>query len=778
MPEGTQKTCAKKNVYKHLWVLYVGTVYLSLLCHGDLIAYYSFENTLDDILGDPAKSFTGGPGGEMSLYISAFRGQGLSFDGIDDYAVTDSFVTHDFSIVVWVNTQDTYPGGDEKFWNGKGIVNAEAPGCTATTGDWGLALQSTDKAGFGIGGDCSPTEDVISTTPINDGLWHFICCTRDGTTGEYAIYVDQGGPEETLSYLPGVDRKIVPMYLGSVNEEIGKYLDGTIDELMFFDHVLTQTQIDLIREYGCVWGPAVPIYPLPLPDPGGLNIPADIDLQWTSLYQGPGDLEYTLYLDTKQSRIQDPNLSEKGLYLIWQEGVLPASATDPNAFWSYLPIQAETAHYWRVDTLVWEPNENSPDPNNPLLNIPVTIPGPVWSFQGAPETVSLTDPENVYYLPDLDTHQPIPGFQAPFTVTITTELTLTDIQWLKDDNPLTIDGSKYQVDNEVMAPGVTDSTLTISNVDPNDAGSYACRAFVSGAPSKTSDPATLYVSLDVLRHRYPFNQTYGDTAVYDVINSADGQIVDPNTENLYFQSGQIVFEGPYSNENDTSDDPDAHFVDLPNDLLSSLGNNMTLMVWFTWEDPNESVGQRVFDFGLSAAGEGFSAPNSQNQKYIYLTPKSDQPGQEMRAQFHMVAEKNLDDSATGPIGQEICVAAVWDGVNDELRMYVNGQQKDLKIGLPDLLHELDDRNNWLGRSQWPDPLFKGRLNEFRIYSVPLSDLWIQAYFEAGPNDPDVDPCLAKPLADQNDDCIVDLADFALLAEDWLKCGLLSCLYPN
>jgi len=29
--------------------------------------------------------------------------------------------------------------------------------------------------------------------------------------------------------------------------------------------------------------------------------------------------------------------------------------------------------------------------------------------------------------------------------------------------------------------------------------------------------------------------------------------------------------------------------------------------------------------------------------------------------------------------------------------------------------------NWLGRSQWPDPYFNGSLDDFRIYSRALSE---------------------------------------------------------
>ena len=46
---------------------------------------------------------------------------------------------------------------------------------------------------------------------------------------------------------------------------------------------------------------------------------------------------------------------------------------------------------------------------------------------------------------------------------------------------------------------------------------------------------------------------------------------------------------------------------------------------------------------------------------------------------------------------------------------------------------MDDRNVWLGRSVWQDPLFNGLFDEFRIYNGPLLDADVAASFAAGPD---------------------------------------------
>jgi len=71
--------------------------------------------------------------------------------------------------------------------------------------------------------------------------------------------------------------------------------------------------------------------------------------------------------------------------------------------------------------------------------------------------------------------------------------------------------------------------------------------------------------------------------------------------------------------------------------------------------------------------------------------------------------------ATGVLGH---VAAVVDGAANTLALYQNG----VSLGSVDLantsLAQLDDVNNWIGRSQWTfDDEFQGTIFEVRIYGA-------------------------------------------------------------
>lgn len=730
------------------------------ICPAALVAYYPFDGDFSDALGDADKDFQPGTGYSQPGFTAGLYGQAASFDGIDDFAVTTSFLTGDLSIVFWIKTLDSYNLGMKEFWNGKGIVNAEIPGCAYDIGDWGICLQATDKAGFGIGTViCEDTIDVLSTTPINDGQWRFICCTRDGTTGEFSVYVDAGGPEDSRVLSPAYPLQPVPMYLASTNEESGKFLNGALDDLMFFDHVLTQREIDLIRELGILYGPAVAVYPQPLPDPGGYNVPSGSTFQWYSGYSGPGVVDrYTLRIDSEAANLTDPNESGMGDYLVWQEDILPQSPADSNAFHVVYGIQDNTTYYWRVDTLVLDPNVTTGFPE-----VPHWIEGPVWSFRGASALPTISEPNSTVLLPNINTHE-IDTPQLSFTSDIVASFDVQSIEWFKDGQPLTIDDIKYSILNSPSLSAAESSTLTIHNPGESDEGEYACKVTLVNGFHATGPAARLDVASEVLIHRWSFNQAPGESTVTDFVGGANGTLIDPNNNTLDFDgAGQLAWGNP--------NDPNrAAWVELPANLLSDLPDHLTLMAWYTWNDPQYRSLAPVFSAG--------------QQSFLELITK-DASGR-IRFQSEQAAPPGSASAIGGlaqeSFNQEVCIAVVWDGAAGHISLYQDGGLRDT-APINMALTDLNDVDIWLGRSRWSShPFFIGSLNELRIYNIPLSAPWIEALTELGPDGEAEDPEIVNPCvlpiangADINGDCKVDLADFAVMAASWLECGLVSCL---
>lgn len=725
---------------------------------GRLIAFYPFEGSFEDVLGDPQKTFIPA---NNPVFVPGLYGQAVSFNGIDQTAVTTSFVVQDFSIVFWIQTTDFQPGGNRKFWNGKGILSADYEGCTDEIGDWAVCLENTDKAGFGIGGFCDDVYDVLSLTPINDGQWHFVCCTRNGSTGEYKIYVDEGPAEETYSLTPVYPRKPLPLYLASTSGEPGKFLNAWIDQLAVFDHVLTQTEIDGIRLHG-IHPPLKAVRISPLPDP---PVPSQVLLRWTH----PNRVEsYRLYLDTDPARVAEPNLPAVPM-LIGGLEIAPASSSDPNGSLLFDGVEPNQTYYWRVDTLVIEPNWLCviPDTNEPCWNHYTWVKGDVWSFASYSESLTFFGTlEDRYVLPDLMTLRMPSAPQVEWSIEAVSARPILTFQWLCNGQPLPINETKYTEERSIETPFHILSRLTIHNAGEQDEGVYRVRVVLDNLEEYESVPASLYVSSERIVHRWSLNENLEDS-----VGDADASAMDPLGGRISLEDGAAVF----ASEERLSGDPNAHFIDLPNGLLSALGNNLTLMVWFTAE--SAAANQPVFSFGISEEGEGQSGTPA-GSRHLMLTPQNDHPTYpKMMFESRLGGSVQVLTAPPAPPGQEICAAVVWSSPEQTMRLYVNGQLKET-ANLNGRLSDLDDRNNWLGRSQIAShPLFQGRINELRIYNVPLSEPWIQALYENGPDsDPlEADPCLEVNPFDANRDCVVDIADFAVFAENWLWCGRLSCL---
>jgi len=59
---------------------------------------------------------------------------------------------------------------------------------------------------------------------------------------------------------------------------------------------------------------------------------------------------------------------------------------------------------------------------------------------------------------------------------------------------------------------------------------------------------------------------------------------------------------------------------------------------------------------------------------------------------------------------------------------------------------ISDVNNWLGRSQWNDAMFRGKYNEFRIWDGVLLPDRVAAQYAAGPDSLEPKPKLAVSVA--------------------------------
>ncbi len=233
-----------------------------------------------------------------------------------------------------------------------------------------------------------------------------------------------------------------------------------------------------------------------------------------------------------------------------------------------------------------------------------------------------------------------------------------------------------------------------------------------------------------LVHRYSFDDNADDS-----IGSAHGTLVNA-TGTAGYSNGTVNLSNPNT---PTSSASNINYIDLPNAIISALGENATFEAWVTWNGP-VNYWQRIFDFGTGDSGENFSYGGA-NSTYIFMTPLGGggryRVGYRRGAELGSVEERVIDGTSVLSAGRELHVALVWDWTDQQTRIYLDGQLLD--TGQPHFrLTDLPDVNNWLGRSQWDDPVFNGIYNEFRIYDLALDDAQILRSYSAGPDSPPTD----------------------------------------
>lgn len=214
-----------------------------------------------------------------------------------------------------------------------------------------------------------------------------------------------------------------------------------------------------------------------------------------------------------------------------------------------------------------------------------------------------------------------------------------------------------------------------------------------------------------LRHRYSFSGS--GVKVVDSMGTASGTVVNTQLNG----SGKLTLAAATL----------AQYVDLPNGIISQLGD-ATVEVWFTVSAAG-GVWERVFDFGSSDAGEGNQGLGA---TYLFFSPKSN------NSQIHGIIHTSstngelLVSDALTAVDKTVVVALVVDDSHDTLTLYKDGTFRSA-VAFLGHLSEIQDVNNWLGRSQFKDPVFRGTIDELRIYGSALSASAIAKSFGAGPD---------------------------------------------
>ena len=453
----------------------------------------------------------------------------------------------------------------------------------------------------------------------------------------------------------------------------------------------------------------------PVPGHKATEVTLDQNLSW----DGPDDpnvaavVGYDVYMGLDAAEVADGDPS--------------ALASAGQTAVSYDPglLAYDTEYFWRVETTV-----RMDDPNQTL----VITPGSVWSFTTLSSLPTITQqPANVIAEA---------GQTAEFTIAVES-IKPASYQWYKS-----ADRANDTFDDDVLVSGATLATLTLSAVSAADEGYYYCK--VSNPSLAYSDAASLGVKREVAH--WTLGQSDFDAANELYLDTVGGYHARVRTAGHVpaFVDGAAapVIDGA------VAFDPNTYgVVSLLNPSVYT--DRMTLSAWIKWD------GGPLNEFGNVILQKG-----TVYETWMWSLKLRQSGGNMAGVRFYnnfgyTVQTGNLIESN---VWTHVC--AIWDGT--AIRVYINGVLAGTDTSGAMGTDTLGD----LHIASSDD--FPGALDDIRIFNTAfdLTEIALQLYGPVSGKSVCVNPNDPILLAyDFNKNCVVDLADFAVMASHWMECYL-------
>ncbi|MBN2314893.1 MAG: LamG domain-containing protein [Sedimentisphaerales bacterium] len=317
-----------------------------------LVAWYRFDGDASDSSGNNLH------GTEMGdpTYTTGVFGQAIDLDGDGDYvdcgAPPEFDITDEITFMYWIQVRQF-----DLEWN-----------TVLSRGDdsWRSSRASTNNFMEAAVGGTSGNY-LYGVTPVDDGQWHHIAATYDGTT--FYLYTD-GQLDASEPSTGQITASSYPLYIGDNSQATGRFWNGLIDDVMIFNRAFSQEEIQEVMTTGAG---DYPIASSPNPADGAIHVDTWVSLTWNA---GDFAVSHDVYLGenievvsnaTPDSDVFRGNQGET-FYVAgfpgfaYPEGLVPG-----------------TTYYWRIDEV------NDADPNSPWK-------GDVWSFSIPPKTAYNPDP--------------------------------------------------------------------------------------------------------------------------------------------------------------------------------------------------------------------------------------------------------------------------------------------------------------------------------------------------------------------------------------------------
>lgn len=376
-------------------------------------------------------------------------------------------------------------------------------------------------------------------------------------------------------------------------------------------------------------------------------------------------------------------------------------------------LKLETTYYWVVDVTNGDP-------------------GTIWSFTTCPKVpYIINEPQN----------QTVPtGGDAVFSITA---LNAEEYEWYKVGQPTALS---------------TTDTLTMENVQLDDEGYYYCE-LTNEFGTVVSQQARLMTQrlvgwwklngdlTDSVQEQVPGAPAHDGSGSPDFISEGiDGSGIE------FMADGRLVIvpdTGDYFNFH-----PQGMTVSIwirPQDVGDWDGIISKQLRPDDWQD---AVGWCIdingrSDWGLT--GAHFTLRGSHGDLF-----GNDDDGDMFDDQWYLVTAVMNPDTQTS-------------------RIYINGSLKNESIVYDFGDIEMNDEPLVFGaEDQTGMVAYEGHIDDVRIFNYPLSSIDVALLYTDFVEG--VNVCAEYPAYDLNEDCIINLDDFAMVAGDWMSCNIVpTCI---
>ena len=539
------------------------------------------------------------------------------------------------------------------------------------------------------------------------GQWYNAWIVANNAEQTFDLFISEATGPDGPATQPTVDDIVV------IDMPYPNPVEAALDGAAFIsdsgDGRGTRTYVDEIH-----WAPeqgvTVPVVRNQTPANFTTGVPVDDTLTWDP----PDDpniveiLGYDVYLDPNETDVRG------GLGSVLVSAMQDETTYAPDPY-----LLPDETYFWRVDIHAEDANQDQK-----------LYPGLVRQFStetSAP--VILEQPSNLLIAA---------GDTAEITVLAESFFEI-NYQWYKS-----LDDA-IDPDTDELLAGATDATLVLDNVSLADEAFYYCRV--------ENDFDTLYTDAVQLVTRkllawYPFEQN-ADDAVGDNDGTDFG--------NVQFTEGIVTADGQQY-----AADPNGanYFIVLDTETVyprHGFGNGLEHFTYSAWIKVEE--GQH---------GHVFGTMNDDANTAIEFRVK---PDGSVRTWLREDNNTRLAPRSEPELvwdGQWHHLVSTYDG--SVARIYVDGAEVGSDAGptltnfvpwqYPMILLGRNDR----GQVDWH---FDGVADDLRIYNYPMTPAQIAELYHDVTGEA---VCVERPEFDFTGDCVVGLADFALLINEWLWDG--------